>query len=293
MDRYCRFFAPKLIRTLALCAALMVAGSASARETREEKQARVQSLRKVLIALEQGRIELAMREAPLDDAVVRSLAICVKAPLDAFKSAMKARSSEVQQILQKSGVETLAARLAGGAAQAGSAQDLEAAFGKTVEQLLAGFDMELAPSQTPELGRVRALYAEQCASCHGAKGGGDGELTKKLPGEVPNFLDDKRMRFVTPAYLFDRIQLGSPEKGMPAYAARFDSDTAWGLAHYLVGLRYGRGDKAQAKEGAAPGHLSFTELAKKDDARLLQKLDAAALKAARTTLPFAKSTPRG
>src|SRR3546814_4536175 len=40
--------------------------------------------------------------------------------------------------------------------------------------LLAAYPVPLAPAKAPDPARGAALYAENCASCHGAKGDGHG-----------------------------------------------------------------------------------------------------------------------
>ena len=41
--------------------------------------------------------------------------------------------------------------------------------------LLAAYPVPLAPSRVPDLARGAALYAQNCASCHGAAGDGHGQ----------------------------------------------------------------------------------------------------------------------
>src|SRR5687768_10035341 len=67
----------------------------------------------------------------------------------------------------------------------GQAKALQAAIAAKVEPpliaasarkiaagLLAAYPVPLAPARTPDAGRGAALYAQNCASCHGAKGEG-------------------------------------------------------------------------------------------------------------------------
>ncbi|MDZ4321700.1 MAG: c-type cytochrome, partial [Phenylobacterium sp.] len=46
--------------------------------------------------------------------------------------------------------------------------------------LLKSYPVPLAPRQAPDLTRGATLYAEQCASCHGLSGRGDGPGAKGL-----------------------------------------------------------------------------------------------------------------
>ena len=46
--------------------------------------------------------------------------------------------------------------------------------------LLAAYPVPLAPAKAPDLARGAALYAENCASCHGTTGHGDGDAARGL-----------------------------------------------------------------------------------------------------------------
>ena len=87
-----------------------------------------------------------------------------------------------------SGVSAKLAALPAKPAKAGLVADskaLEAEIGAKAEpasiarrakmlaaRLLAAYPVPLAPSRTPDLARGAALYAQNCASCHGATGEG-------------------------------------------------------------------------------------------------------------------------
>ncbi len=54
--------------------------------------------------------------------------------------------------------------------------------------LIAAYPVPLAPNAVPDLQRARALYAESCASCHGASGDGKGPAAEGsilLPSTSP------------------------------------------------------------------------------------------------------------
>jgi hypothetical protein len=62
------------------------------------------------------------------------------------------------------------------------------------EDLLAAYPVSLAPTEVPDVSRGAALYVEQCASCHGAAGAGDGPAAKVLVPPPVTFSDATRAR---------------------------------------------------------------------------------------------------
>jgi len=81
-----------------------------------------------------------------------------------------------------------------------------------------------------------ALYPEDCASCHGAEGRGDGPLAASLP-EPPADLTAEHLFGHTDGELFWWLSHGieAPEGGMamPGFADRLSEDQIWALIDYI------------------------------------------------------------
>src|SRR3954468_15765210 len=60
--------------------------------------------------------------------------------------------------------------------------------------LLRAYPVPLAPSAPPDIARGAALYAQNCASCHGVAGRGDGAAAAALNPKPVNFTDRTRAR---------------------------------------------------------------------------------------------------
>jgi mono/diheme cytochrome c family protein len=75
-----------------------------------------------------------------------------------------------------------------------------------------------------------AFYRKECASCHGAKGKGDGVGAKDLSVE-PTDLSDPSMWNQSDGELFWKITYG--RKPMPAFAKRFNDDQRWQIINYI------------------------------------------------------------
>ena len=99
--------------------------------------------------------------------------------------------------------------------------------------LLAAYPVPLAPSLTPDVTRGVALYATQCAGCHGAMGRGDGPLASNMSPPPVDFTDLARARERSLFGLYQVISQGLDGTAMPSYAALPETDR-WALA-FAVG----------------------------------------------------------
>lgn len=73
------------------------------------------------------------------------------------------------------------------------------------------------PQAPPDAARGLEIFAQRCANCHGAEGGGDGELAADLPNPPAAFNDPVYRRTAVPATLFDVITNGRIARGMPPF----------------------------------------------------------------------------
>ena len=64
--------------------------------------------------------------------------------------------------------------------------------------LLTAYPVPLAPARTPDLARGAALYADNCASCHGGKGEGPSAAFAQLDPPPIAFKDRARARESSP-----------------------------------------------------------------------------------------------
>jgi high-affinity iron transporter len=106
------------------------------------------------------------------------------------------------------------------------------------DQLLAAYPVPLAPDQLPDLSRGAALYAENCASCHGAKGEGPEPAFAQLDPPPIAFDDRQRARDRSLFSLYQVITQGLEETAMESYASLSDEDR-WALAFHTGTLAYG------------------------------------------------------
>jgi high-affinity iron transporter len=98
-------------------------------------------------------------------------------------------------------------------------------------ELLAAFPVPLAPRAAPDLGQAAQLYRENCASCHGEAGAGDGPLARGMEPPPIDFTDRLRARERSVFALYQVIEQGLEETPMQSFAHLPEEDR-WALAFF-------------------------------------------------------------
>lgn len=83
--------------------------------------------------------------------------------------------------------------------------------------------------------RGAALFAQNCALCHGARGDGAGVRRTGFARPPRNLRDPAWRRMATPRRVFAAIRDGVPASGMPAWLALDDGET-WDLVAYVLSI---------------------------------------------------------
>lgn len=103
--------------------------------------------------------------------------------------------------------------------------------------LLAAYPVPLAPSSPPDLTRAAALYAQNCAACHGASGDGHGPDAAKLDPPPIAFADKARADQRSLFGLYQVISQGLDGTAMQSFAALPEADR-WALAFHAGQFAY-------------------------------------------------------
>jgi high-affinity iron transporter len=107
-------------------------------------------------------------------------------------------------------------------------------------QLIATYQLAVAPKRAPKLTDAARLFDAQCAACHGASGRGDGPAAKGLDPAPANFHDAQRMGQRSLYGLYNTVTLGVSGTAMRAYKELSD-DERWMLVFHLATLRQSDG----------------------------------------------------
>ena len=107
--------------------------------------------------------------------------------------------------------------------------------------LLAAYPVPLAPGSAPDVARGARLYAQSCASCHGAKGEGPPPALANLDPPPIAFADRARARDRSLFGLYQVITQGLEGTAMQSFAQLPEEDR-WALAFYSGTLAYADAD---------------------------------------------------
>ena len=100
------------------------------------------------------------------------------------------------------------------------------------QQAASGTNPVPATAEAIEAGRL--LYQQQCATCHGASGLGDGPQAATLKPPPADLRLHVPLHPDSQTYAF--ISGGFPGSAMPAFAGRLTETQMWNLVHYLRSL---------------------------------------------------------
>ena len=108
---------------------------------------------------------------------------------------------------------------------------------KIRNQLLSQSPALVLPTQLLAKENVRQLFIENCSTCHGDLGQGNGPLAKSLSPEPTNFTDQERALNRSLLGLYDAISDGLDGSAMRAFSELNDQQR-WSLAFYVGSLAF-------------------------------------------------------
>jgi cytochrome c oxidase subunit 2 len=89
-------------------------------------------------------------------------------------------------------------------------------------------------STTPErLAEGQALYAQNCAACHGETGSGDGPGNRYVEERPTDFTNASTMAGGSSAIYYAKIRRGGMGTGMPYWGTIFTEEETWSIVDYL------------------------------------------------------------
>lgn len=167
-------------------------------------------------AVEKGAVVSKVEYAEMLDFTENAIKQAKALPVNASKTAIAAAVGDLRKAVEAKADAVEVTRLAH------SANAL----------LIAAYPIPVAPKVLPDLQRGVALYTAQCASCHGAKGGGDGPLASNLHPKPIAFTDAERAASRSVMALYQVVSQGVSGTSMPSFATLPEADR-WALAFYI------------------------------------------------------------
>lgn len=134
------------------------------------------------------------------------------------------------------------------------------------DEVVAFFGLATSPFDRPHLLRAQALFAEACASCHGASGDADTAQARRLDPAPARFRDSDRLAALSPYRVYNTLTFGISGTAMPSFETLSSSDR-WSLAFYVFRLGH-------EGEPTRPVAMSLSEMASRSDRQILDRLRA-------------------
>lgn len=153
------------------------------------------------------------------------------AEMTEFAASVSSRLASLPPTPARAGLVARAAQLQGVIADKGSREEVAHLAHGLAAELLKAYPVPLAPAKAPDVTRGAALFAENCASCHGASGDGHGPNAAKLSTPPIAFTDVARARQRSPFALYEVIEQGIDGTAMQSFA-NLPSEDRWALAFY-------------------------------------------------------------
>jgi high-affinity iron transporter len=135
------------------------------------------------------------------------------------------------------------------------------------EEAVVRFGLKTMPNERPDRERAQALYAEGCATCHGAKGDADTARAKTLDPSPARFKDPSRLGDLSPYRVYNALTFGVPGTAMASFDALSPADR-WSLAFYVFRLGHD-GDPARG-----PVAMTLADMALRTDREVADALRA-------------------
>lgn len=147
-----------------------------------------------------------------------------------------------------------------------------------------GISLEEIPAETPSLARGAQVYRENCASCHGDRGRGNGPMAAGLDPKPANLSDAAALSEASPLDFYRRVTIGVVGTSMPAFEGRLSADDRWAAAAYATLLRL------PAPKGEVPPSLRrFDRTARLTDSEIRKEMAAASADTASTLVAAVRS----
>lgn len=185
-----------------------------------------------------------------------------------FTASVRERLAALPEKPARAGLVAGASALQASVARKADPADIEKQARGLGAGLIAAYPVPLAPRQMPDLARGQALYAQNCASCHGVAGDARTPLAATLDPSPIAFADRERARERSLFALYQVIDQGLEGTAMASFAHLPEQDK-WALAFAAGRFAYpaalaGQGrriwDSDQALRASIPDAAALTGL---------------------------------
>ncbi len=131
--------------------------------------------------------------------------------------------------------------------------------------------IKVTPDQWPDLKSGMMIYNDNCQSCHGTQGKGDGILAASLDPGPTNFHDPATLKNLTAVQAYNVAKLGLEGTAMRSFTELSEAEL-WDVSFYIMSLSH---QKADGKLTSLPSGINLDSVSKWTDQQLETNLKKA------------------
>jgi high-affinity iron transporter len=169
-----------------------------------------------------------------------------------FAAQVRTRLAELPNVSSRGGLITEAQRLEAAIRAKDRPANVSAAARHLAASVLAAYPVALGPPSAPDVARGAQLYAENCASCHGAGGNGAGPAARGMDPPPIDFTDRARARERSVFALYQVVNQGLEGTAMQSFA-HLPAQDQWALAFHVSRLAYPEAEAGERLWREQPG----------------------------------------
>lgn len=150
-------------------------------------------------------------------------------------------------------------------ASKGPVSEVQSLANELKEQIISAYDIKPYPAKIPDYESGKSLYADNCSSCHGLSGRGDGVLGKNLNPPATDFTDPDVNLGLSPFKVYNTATFGIEGTAMGSFEEVLGEEQKWDVAFYVLSLGYPDTPTGGSGSGFSPQDIS-------DDTKKLENL---------------------
>ncbi|MXZ13129.1 MAG: c-type cytochrome [Candidatus Dadabacteria bacterium] len=147
----------------------------------------------------------------------------------------------------------------------GPSSEVESLAGELKGRIISAYDIKPYPAKIPDYESGKALYAENCSSCHGLSGRPDDAFSKTLNPPPTDFTDPDINLGLSPFKVYNTTTFGIEGTAMTSFEKVLDEKQKWDVAFYVLSLGY-----PDIPSGGSGSRFSSKDIP--DDMRKLENL---------------------
>ena len=147
----------------------------------------------------------------------------------------------------------------------GPVSEVESLAGELKGRIISAYDIKPYPANIPDYESGKALYAQNCSSCHGLSGRPDEIFSKTLNPPPTDFTDPDVNLGLSPFKVYNTTTFGIEGTAMTSFEKVLDEKQKWDVAFYVLSLGYPDVPPGGSGSGFSPRKIP-------DDTRKLENL---------------------